>query len=89
MVLEELNSSEEIQKREIEIDKMTLLVSRMNESLQNPFLNSDLRYKYKAAVREFEKKIKILKGDIKAIHIINDIDMENVRSPKHFQHHRR
>ena len=83
----ETNQKEAVARLQSEIDKMNLLISKMNESLQNPFLNSNLRLKYKAAVKECEKRIKILRGDIRAIEIMNTIDVNNIELPKHYQHH--
>ncbi len=83
------NQNETIDKLRTEIDKMNLLIHKMSESLQNPFLNVDLRFKYKAAIQECEKKVKMFKGDIKAIEILNTMDTNNVELPKHYQHHAR
>jgi hypothetical protein len=89
MINEAQKPDKKIDELQAEIDKMTLLTAKLNEAMQNPFLNVDLRRKYQMATRECEKKIKILKGDIKAIHIMNNMDMDNIETPKHYQHHRK
>ena len=80
-------SAEQIRKIQSEIEHLKLLIGKMEEALQNPFLKSDLRQKYKLAIPECHKKIKVLQGDIKAISMLEDLDPENIQLPKHYQHH--
>lgn len=79
-------SDGDIEKIESEIEKMTLLIKKMKQALENPFLSGHMRYKYGKAIPDCEKKIKVLKGEIKALEILEDLDPSQIEIPKHYQH---
>lgn len=80
-------SEEKIGKLESEIEKLTLLSNRMKEALRGPYLNVVVKDKYNTAIKGFEKKIKMLKGDIKAVQILESLDFDRIEIPRHYQHH--
>ncbi len=82
-------SEEKIQKLQSEVDQLKVLIDRMEEALQNPFLKPDMRQKYKLAIPECHKKIKMLCGEIKTFYMLEDLDPDNISIPKHYQHHSR
>ena len=80
-------SAIDIEKIESEIEKMNLLIKKMKQALENPFLSGHMRYKYGKAIPDCEKKIKMLKGEIKASEILEDLDPNRIELPKHYQHY--
>lgn len=80
-------SEEKIGIWQSEIEKLTLLSNRMKEALQDPLINDIRRHKYNAAIKEYEKKIKIMKSDIKAAQLLENMDIDQIEIPRHYQHH--
>ncbi|MDD2673081.1 MAG: hypothetical protein PHG91_06930 [Syntrophales bacterium] len=83
------SGAEEIEKLKLERVQMEALRQKMQEALNNPFLQADVRRKYKIAIPEYEKRIKSISGKLKTLEMLRNFDPDNYSLPTHYQHHKK